>query len=255
MLYCTRNTFPKRWKLRLKKTKPIKYSSKVLYIMLDVYPFGHFLALEVSGRATLFRPSYLSSLQKSYLASFSVQSKGSQLHGIHINPSAPKITRLFYADDILIFGRATSSKVAATNLYLETYMTWLGHFLNRDKSSIHFSRNMGVSVAIAISELLNLSCLPAKAKHLVLPLIIPRVKSQAFSDLWDYILAKVLGWKAKLLSQSGRTILISAVASSILNYLMSSIIFFLGWCRNMERELKNFRWGFLPTPCNLTMKS
>lgn len=46
----------------------------------------------------------------------------------------------------------------------------------------------------------------------------------SFEEIVQRIDRKISGWKAKLLSQAGRSMLINAVASPILMYEMSSIL-------------------------------
>lgn len=107
-----------------------------------------------------------------------------------------------------------------------------------------------------MAQLLNLRWLPSIAKHLGLSLILPWSVSHALANLKDRVLLKISRWKAKLLSQAGRTSLLATVDSSLPSYGMSSLVFPIGWCRNVEREFKNFWWGFFPVKSrNLSLKS
>ena len=54
---------------------------------------------------------------------------------------APEISHLLFADDSLIFYRATREDCMALEQVLETYEQASGQQLNRDKTSIFFSRN------------------------------------------------------------------------------------------------------------------
>lgn len=62
--------------------------------------------------------------------------------------------------------------------------------------------------------------LDKKAKHFGLLLFVERNKSVAFEDLRRKVEMRFQGWKAKLLSQTGRATLIKLVATSILVYSM-----------------------------------
>lgn len=75
---------------------------------------------------------------------------------------------------------------------------------------------------------MNLNRLLAKAKDLGLPLMVPRSKAQATEELKKKHFKKIMGWKAKLLSQAGRTIMIKVMATTIPTYPPS------------------FWWGFHP---------
>lgn len=85
--------------------------------------------------------------------------------------------------------------------------------------------------------------LSSKAKHLGLPLLIPRAKVSVAKDIKERFLQKISGWKAKVLSQAGRTMLVKAVASAIPSYLLSFYSMPNSWCKDMDRDLKKIWWG------------
>jgi hypothetical protein len=59
------------------------------------------------------------------------------------------------------------------------------------------------------------------------------------------MLEKIEGWRAKTLSQVGRTVLIKAIASSIPSYTMSIFLLPKSLCTALDKSFKNFLWGFL----------
>ena len=58
-------------------------------------------------------------------------------------------------------------------------------------------------------------------KHLRLPSIIRKSKSQVFAKIKERVAKKLAGWKGKLLSIRGREVLIKAVAQAVPAYTMS----------------------------------
>ena len=58
-----------------------------------------------------------------------------------INKSKPKVSHLFFANDILIFCGATKEECSTLITILEKYEQAPGHQLNREKTSLFFSRN------------------------------------------------------------------------------------------------------------------
>lgn len=80
---------------------------------------------------------------------------------------------------------------------------------------MHFSKNFHGRHTLPILDQLKLKKLPSKAKHLGLPLLIPRNKASVASDIKELFLQKITGWKAKVLSQAGRIMLIKVVAGAI----------------------------------------
>lgn len=123
------------------------------------------------------------------------------------------------------------------------YMTWSGQKVNREKSSVHFSKNFCRQKIIPILNKLQLKKLPSKTKHLGLPLIIPRAKAGAVVEIKEKFIKKSTGWKAKVLSQAGHTMMIKAVVGAIPSYLMSFYAMPKAWSKDIDRELKKFWWG------------
>jgi hypothetical protein len=74
------------------------------------------------------------------------------LQGLQIARSCLAIHHLLFADDLLIFGKATVSIVASVKSCLDKYCKWSGQLINSSKSSIRFSRNTWPSRIVAISE-------------------------------------------------------------------------------------------------------
>lgn len=56
--------------------------------------------------------------------------------------------------------------------------------------------------------------------------------------------SKLAGWKSKTLSQSGKSTLIRSITTSLPQYSMQSILLPIGWCRTVDRCLKDFWWDF-----------
>lgn len=78
----------------------------------------------------------------------------------------------------------------------------------------------------------------------------------ALKDLKDRLFDKLAGWRAKLLSQAGRGMLIRSVATPLLAYFLSFFALPKSWCLEIDRGLKKFWWGHkLDKVHNLSLKS
>ncbi|XP_074300279.1 uncharacterized protein LOC141631518 [Silene latifolia] len=76
-----------------------------------------------------------------------------------------------------------------------------------------------------------------------LPAIVGRNKSVALNPVREMIWKKLKGWKGKLLSYSGREILIKAIAQSIPTYFMGLFKFPSTFCSEIEGDLARFWWA------------
>jgi hypothetical protein len=112
----------------------------------------------------------------------------------------PPITHLLFADDVIIFSRAKASEAGVILKFLNTYSSWSGQHINVSKSAIFFSRNCSLSSKNVVNSILHLDLLPSWAKYLGIPLLMHRRKNDYFIELKDRIIARIFGWKAKLIS-------------------------------------------------------
>jgi hypothetical protein len=176
------------------------------------------------------------------------------LHGIKIARNSPSISHLLFADDIMIFSKATKREANSILKCLSTYSVWSGQKLNVSKSSLFLSKNCRSSTISLIKSILNLSVIPAKAKYLGIPLFFNKSKKLTFVDLKHKLLAKVFGWRFKLLSQAAKTTLVKAVANFIPAYIMSIFLLPKGFSQDLNSILRKFWWGFPPNKShNLTL--
>lgn len=165
------------------------------------------------------------------------------IHSIQAARGAPFASHLLFADDLVIFCRANMREARAMDDILVTYCGWSGQLVNKVKSSIYFSPNSLPEVTSTISNFLNLKLMKKGSKYLGLPLFWGKDKSKHFAEIKERIQSKVSGWKSKILSQSGKTILIKSVATSLPQYYMQSLHFPIGWCYQVDKILKRLLVG------------
>lgn len=121
------------------------------------------------------------------------------IHGTKISRSTTPISHLLFADDTMIFSRATVNEAAVISNLLDIYAGWSGQELNLNKSSVTFSRNVQQALTSSLADSLGISQSDHPGTYLGLPLVIPRSKRQAHLVLKERVLKRVFGWKSKLL--------------------------------------------------------
>ena len=87
-----------------------------------------------------------------------------------------------------------------------------------------------------------------------LPFLMSRSKSVAFQFILDKVVGKINGYRAKILSQAGRSVLIKSVASTIPS--MGTFLLPDSICHKLDKIFKYFWWGFPKGKSrNLSLKS
>ena len=153
------------------------------------------------------------------------------LKGIKIAHNCSPITHLLFADDLILFAKATSSEANILKSILDRYCYWLGQAINTSKSSIHFSKNTVPAVINNISSILPYKRTSISSKYLGLPQV------GAFKDILEKVSGKIEGWRTKF-------VLIKLVASTISSYAMSSFLMPISFSSSLDRMFKKFWWGF-----------
>ena len=164
------------------------------------------------------------------------------IHGLKFS-SQLFISHLLFADDSLIFTRATTEDCINLKAIFECYAVASGQIFNFEKSSIFFSVNTPAAQVAAIKNIFKLQVVSRHAKYLGLPAMVGRKKMTFFNDIKLRVLNKISNWNNKLFSSGGNEVLIKAIAQAILAYAMSVFRLPIGLCTNIQKAIDEFWWG------------
>jgi hypothetical protein len=126
------------------------------------------------------------------------------LKGVPTSPKGPRINHLFFADESLLFCRATPAEWHRLEGILELYERASGQMLNRDKTSVFFSRNTDDPVKEIILRLAGVLATQRYDKYLSLPALVGKSRIREFQSIKDRVRHRVNDWKTKFLSQAGK---------------------------------------------------
>ena len=104
------------------------------------------------------------------------------IQGVSICRNGPKLTHLFFADYSLLFCRATTQECQKVLEILSSYERALGQKLNRDKTSLFFSKSTSFEMQNQIMSALGVSAL-RQYEYLGLPAIVSRNKRASFDHM------------------------------------------------------------------------
>lgn len=145
-----------------------------------------------------------------------------------------------FVDDSLLFFRKDKGSLENIMKSLDWYCKLLSKKINLSKSDLYCSPNMHESDQNSLARLLQVNLVQNPSKYLGLDFKLRGNRVADFQFLIDKLNSKLQGWKAKLLSQAGRTTLISSVLQSLPLYcfrMPESI------CNKMDSIVRAFWWG------------
>ena len=166
-----------------------------------------------------------------------------KIRGISISRGAPRISHLFFADDSIVFCRASVEESRRILQVLEDYEAKSGQKLNKDKTSLFFSKNTKREVQEQVKQIFGAQIIQHHESYLGLPLLVGKGKRKAFNCIKDQVGKKIAGRKGKLLSNAGREILIKAVAQATPTYTMSYFKLPDSLYKELNAMMSNFWWG------------
>ena len=169
--------------------------------------------------------------------------RNQMLSGISICRGCYMVTHLFFANDSLLFCKATNQECHKLIEILGLYEVASGQKVNAEKFSVFFSHNTPQEKRCEVLNILGPMQDIRHSKYLGLPSIIGRSKTKVFAKMKEKVGRKLAGWKGKLLSIGGKEILIKAVTQMVLTYTMSCFLIPKGLCEEIKGMIRKFWWG------------
>lgn len=124
----------------------------------------------------------------------SAKCRSSDLQGIQIG-NGPMISHLFFADDSLLFLKATQQNCTIMRDTLNMYCKASGQAINFEKSNNFFSPNTPTSLRLMLSDSLGIKAIDNPGKYLGMPTVWGCSKKEALGYVKERIAKKILGWK------------------------------------------------------------
>lgn len=160
--------------------------------------------------------------------------------GILSSPCGFRITNLMFADDCLIFGRASSTAARNIVSVLNDFSHASGQKINFHKLSVYFSPNVTSHDKSCIVNILGIQHRTTIGKYLGIHKIIFWKDPINAKELLLRISKKLASWKSNTLSRAGRLTLIKTNLSGMSNHVMSCFKCPLKITKALDKESRNF---------------
>ena len=157
--------------------------------------------------------------------------------------NGPRISHLFFANDTLLFCRASRGDLEAILQLLQLYEQASGQKLNREKTMVFFSKGTTEERRRELKEFLGVNEIREYEKYLALPDVVGRNKKESLNYIRERVWNKLQGWKERLLSKAGKKVLLKAVVQAIPTFAMSCFKLPKGLIQDINRLIRKLWWG------------
>jgi len=173
--------------------------------------------------------------------------------GIKLAPRAERIPCLFFADDSLLFCKATSQAADQLKHLLDTFCHQSGQLINLHKSLIVFSKNTSSLDKQHVQGVLNIPTSSALGKYLGCASFQGRPTLEIFQNLSQKAQTKLTTWKASSLSKAGRVVLIQSNLEALPSHTMQCFQLPASIASDLDRINREFFWKKSNTEKGLPM--
>ena len=166
-----------------------------------------------------------------------------KLKGIKVCNGAPSINHLLFADNSLLLMEANARNAQEVNRILNIYEACSGQVVNKEKSTILYSKNTRPWKKEEVRRCLHITTEGLSPKYLGVPTYIGKSKTKTFEYIKERVCKKIQGWKEKLLSKASKEILIKVVVQAIPVYTMACFDIPKSICDDLSSMIGCYWWN------------
>jgi hypothetical protein len=149
---------------------------------------------------------------------------------VKICRNAPGISHLLFADDSLLFFKATPQEAGRVKQVIEEYASSTGQLINPAKCSIFFGDSCPNATREAVKEVLHVQHEAFDAKYLGLPTPHGRMNKEKFESLRSSLAKSLMEWGDNHLTQAAKEVFIKSIAQALPIYIMGVFKLPFGLC-------------------------
>jgi hypothetical protein len=164
------------------------------------------------------------------------------LHEVHICHRALGISHLLFADDTLLFFKASEGQVEIINTAIKVFERGTCQLVNTTKCSMMFRSSCSSHNKKRVLQILNVSNTTVEEKYLGLPTPGGRMNKGKFKMYEERLVKRCSGWAEKNMSMGAKEALIKSVAQAISTYIMGVFKLSTSTCEQMTQLIRRFWW-------------
>nr|XP_025692546.1 uncharacterized protein LOC112794781 [Arachis hypogaea] len=168
-------------------------------------------------------------------------SQGSWI-AVSVSRHGPKISHLMFADDLLLFCKATKTQVTEVMKTLDMFTQASGLKVNIHKSKAQCSKNVSARRKEVLSGIFSIRFCQYLGRYLGVNIGHDRASRKMAQEVIDKIQRKLASWKGCLLNKAARLCLVNAVMASIPVYNMQVSLLPKYACDKIDSLMRQFLW-------------
>lgn len=146
--------------------------------------------------------------------------RAQNLRGLKLAHSAPPITNILYANDLLLMGNADRNEARQIHATLNSFCLLSSQQISPEKSKLWFSKSTPLTRIRSVIRIFKVGFADNSELNLGGPIDVSR--PLAFANLLQKIDNRLHVWKSILLTPAGKIVLLKAVMESLCIYHMST---------------------------------
>lgn len=140
-----------------------------------------------------------------------------------MSKDGPKISHLFFADDVLLFTKAKPSQARLVANVLQDFCSFSGMKVNIDKSRALAAKGVMSGRKEKLQNITQIKFTNNLGKYLGFRIFQGRPTREDFANVIGRIDSKLASWKGRLLNKPGRLTLAKSVLSSTPAYTWHAV--------------------------------
>lgn len=162
---------------------------------------------------------------------------------ISISPRGPKLSHLFFADDLTLLARENNTNFHTIVSILNTFTKLSGQTTNHQKSKAIYSNNCPSAMTDQCTQSINIQPSHNFEKYLGYPIFSKKSKNSDFQFIIDNMNTRLAGWKTKFLNMADRTVLSKSTLRAMPTHIMNYIRILRKVTKNINKIQRDFVWG------------
>ncbi|KAK5824504.1 hypothetical protein PVK06_019279 [Gossypium arboreum] len=133
------------------------------------------------------------------------------------------LSRLFFADNLVIFGKADVRRARLIKDLLDTFCGYSGHRVNVQKMNTFFSKGVDENLVRHLCDMLGFRKVHNLGLYLGVPLFHDKVIINSLKFVVEKVKLRLQRWDARKLSLADRVPLAQSILLTIPSYFMQSL--------------------------------